>query len=99
MDLDQARSGELAASFVHDNAVCFQQTRHTTDQSAYDAVLAIHQGLPVDLDRVADKADAVAVFYGMIQFGSMQQRLGRDAADVETGAAEVFLFHQVGLGT
>ena len=41
--------GEFGHPFMDSDAVCFEQAGHAADQTAYHAVLAVHQGFPVKL--------------------------------------------------
>ena len=56
-------------------------------------VFAILDGGPVELARVhALDAEFLGVFQMVPEFGIKQQRLGRDAADVQAGSAEQSVF-------
>ena len=50
--------------------------------------VGLHLG-PVDRGRAAHQAHLLEVLMGLVQaVGGVQQRLGRDAADVQAGAAQ-----------
>ncbi len=83
----------------HLDLVFLQQRGDPGGQAVDDAVLPFHaladvQGWRRHFDA---QGRALAVVAGLVELlGDMDQRLGRDAADVQAGAAQGLAFHQNG---
>ena len=89
LDLDRAGACEARVALQVGHVVLLQQASDALGERVHDLVLVRHHRVEVELD--ARDFDAVA---GEPRLGvgvflrRMQQRLRRDAADVEAGAAE-----------
>ncbi len=57
-----------------------------------DALLARQHRRPVELEIGNLDAKLIGVLQGVVDFGMVQQHLGRDAADVQAGAAQKSVF-------
>ena len=97
-DRDRLRAGELRLAHHDLDLVGLAQRSHAGGQ------LLDHRGaesldlFPVDLHIGADDADVRAVGGGIIDFRGVEHGLGRHAAAVEAGAADLVLFDQGHLG-
>ena len=89
LDLYRAGAGEAGVALQVGHVVLLQQAGHALGQIAHDLVLVRHHRVEIELD--ARHLDAVAgePCLGVGVFlRCMQQRLRRDAADIEAGAAQ-----------
>jgi hypothetical protein len=86
-DLDLARAGNAGRAVEVVHLVLAQQERHPVDVALHALVLEGHHLAEVELRLDLDPHVAQAVARLLEKLGSVQQRLGRDAADVEAGAA------------
>jgi hypothetical protein len=94
-----ATADELAVAGQQRDLVLLEQALDAAGELGDDVVLALDHGRHVDLDAL--RRDAVhleAVLGFLVEFGGAQQRLGRNAADVEAGAAEAYLALGIGIG-
>ena len=87
-DRDLARSGDAAEALDPLDLVLLEQEFDALGQGP-DAValLLLHLG-KVELDRALDAQAGKVLARQLVEFGGVQQRLGRDAADVQAGAAQ-----------
>ena len=87
------RAGQLAVSFDGFHLVLLHQELEALGVLGDDLRLALLDGSPVQLARVhAFDAEFLGLFQVVPEFGVEQQSLGRDAADVQAGAAEESVF-------
>jgi hypothetical protein len=94
VDGDLARAGELAGALDDGDAAALDQAREALEEARDDAVLVgVHAG-HVDALEAGPDAELLGVAGLVGDLGGVQQRLGRDAADVEAGAPEVALLDQ-----
>src|SRR5262245_23968600 len=73
----------------HGHLVLAHQEADTVVQPLGHRARARHHRLGVKGDVLGRKAIVLGVLHGVKDFGRTQQRLGRDAAPVETDAAEI----------
>ena len=91
------RAGQLAVSPDGFDFVLLHQELETLGVLGHDLRLALLDGGPVQLAGVdAFDAEFFGVFQVVPEFGVEQQRLGRDAAHVQAGAAEHVVFFDEG---
>ncbi len=80
---------QLAVPVQRGDVVRLEQLADAAGQLAHDLVLARDHGRHVRAHAlVHDAVQRVVISQGLEQLGALQQRLGRDAADVEAGAAQ-----------
>ena len=89
---------EPALALDHGDAVRLDDALQTLPVPADDAVLVLVQALDVDAVELGVQADRGGFLDLVGHLGGVQQRLGRDAAAVQTGAAELALLDQHHLG-
>ena len=88
-DLDLAGRGDAADAVHGIDLVLLEQEGDAFDVAVDARVLELHHGGKVELRRADVDAHLVEHVAGLfIELGGMQQRLRRNAADVEAGAAE-----------
>ena len=88
-DLDRVRAGELAGA-AHDlDLALLGQRLQAAGEPADDAVLELADLVDVDLRRLEGDAGLAELGGLGHHLGDVQQRLGRDAADVQADAAEL----------
>jgi hypothetical protein len=90
---------ELAVAGQQRDLVLLEQALDAAGELGDDVVLALDHGRHVDLDAL--RRDAVhleAVLGFLVELGRAQQRLRRNAADVEASAAETDFAFRVGIG-
>ncbi|MNP18380.1 hypothetical protein D3C76_1108630 [compost metagenome] len=76
-------------AFQQGHAVGLEQGGHAAGQVLDDGVLAANHRRDVDADALGfDAVDFEAFVSLMVLVGAVQQRLGRNAADVQAGAAQ-----------
>ena len=87
------RAGQLAVAFHGLDLVLLHQELEALGVLGDDFLLALLNRGPVQLARVhAFDAEFLGLFQVIPEFGVEQQRLGRDAAHVQAGAAEESVF-------
>ena len=89
---DASRRGEARRTLDPDDLVLLEQRSHALGEAADDAVLPRHHRAEVELDAAhvdAVRAEPVACL--VKELARVEQRLRRDAADVEARAAERFV--------
>ena len=80
---------QLAVAFEQGHAIGLEQAGNTAGEVLDDGVLARHHGRNVDGHALGfDTMHGEAVFRFVVLPGAVQQRLGRNATDVQAGAAE-----------
>ena len=87
-DLDRAAAEEPAAAFQMVDPVLLEQVGDALGQLVDHAVLARHHGPEVERRRRLDAVRRQAVLRLGELLRTLEQRLGRDAADIEAGAAQ-----------
>ena len=88
-DFDLVRRDELAGAANHFDFALLRQRRESAGELADDLVLPFAQLRRVDLRLAEVHARAAHRFRFLDDLRSVQQRLGRNAADVETHTAEL----------
>ena len=98
-DLDLAGLGDGAPAFQPVDLVLLEQELDPAGVAVHDRLLVILHDGPVDRRCLAFQPHGGKVVLGLVKLmRRMQQRLGGDAADVETGPAEgLATFHAGGL--
>ena len=94
---DGAVGGERALAHDHLHLAALEQSGQPAVQLLDDAGLAGVRRRPVRLGHDAVRqfhAVRAGVVHGAEDLGGVQQRLGRDAAAVQAGAADLLLLHQ-----
>src|SRR5829696_8868441 len=92
LDLHSARAGDPAAAAHDGDAVLLQVALEALDVLGDDVLAVGHRGRVVDrLDRGLDAPALRRLVDTVHHLGRVQQRLGRDAAPVEAGAAAAVL--------
>ena len=88
LDCERVRRGELALAADDRHLALARERGQAAGQALDDALLQAAHAVEVDAGRA--EGDAVRGHGGGLvdHFGDMQQRLGRDAADVEADAAQ-----------
>src|SRR3954469_16253783 len=87
------RAREASVTLDHVDLVLTHQELESLGVLGNDLRLAADDGAPVELHVLsADHAELFAFLQMVRQFGVEQQRLGRDAAYVQAGAAELVVF-------
>ncbi len=87
------RAGQLAVAFQGLDFVLAHQEVESLGVLGNDLRFAVLHRAPVQLGRIhAFDAEFLGVFQVIPELGVEQQRLGRNAADVQAGAAEVRVF-------
>jgi hypothetical protein len=87
------RAGELAIALDHRHLVLLHQESQSLGVLVNDSLLALLNARPVQGDSGSVfQAQFGAIFHVVIYFGVEQQRLGRNAADVQAGASQVGVF-------
>ena len=93
-DLDGVRAGEPALALDDRDPAGLDQAGEALEEPGDDAVLVgVHAGHVDALERGPD-AELLALAGAVGDLGRVQQCLGRDAAEVEAGAAELALLDQ-----
>ena len=88
-DFDRVAVDQLAEALHHLDLVFLHQVGDAAGELAHDFALALHHRAEIDLDVAGDDAVRGEAFLGeMEMLGRGQQRLARNAADVEARAAE-----------
>src|SRR5262249_47014157 len=88
-DLDLASRANAAAALHALDFVLLEQERDALDVAVNPLVLELHHRGEVELGRSdADSHLAELVACSLVEPGGVEERLGRDAADVKAGAAE-----------
>ncbi|KAF1856457.1 hypothetical protein Lal_00048580, partial [Lupinus albus] len=88
-DFDLLVGQQLAVAFQQGDAVGLEQGAHAAGQVLNDAVLARDHGRYVDADALGfDAMDFEAIDGLVVLVGAVQQRLRRNAADVQAGTAQ-----------
>ncbi len=93
-DGDGARSGEPALALDHGDAARLDQPGEALEEPGDDPVLVGVDAGHVDAVEGGVDAELRGLAGRVGDLGGVQQRLGRDAADVEAGAAEIALLDQ-----
>ena len=89
LDLDLAGRGDAARADNRVDLVLLEQEFDALDVAADPLVLERHHRGKIELRRCHADAQLGEAVPGLVeQLGGMQQRLGRNAADIEAGAAE-----------
>ena len=89
LDLDLARRGDAAGAVKRVDLVLLEQELDALDVAVDALVLERHHRRQIELGRGNADAHFAERVPGLLeQFGGVQQRLRRDAADVQAGAAE-----------
>src|ERR1700722_15184165 len=81
------------------DAVLLEERTHTAGQSLHDAVFPCHRALNVDLRHTHANAErrCFGVLQSLVEFlGNVNQGLGRNATDVQAGAAQLLALDQHG---
>src|SRR5690606_31601618 len=89
-----ARSDQPTGALDDGDAAAAHQAAQTLVQPRDDAVLVGVQRGDVDAVEGGPDAELGAVARGVGDLGGVEQGLGRDAADVQAGAAELVLLDQ-----
>ena len=89
-----ARAGQPARALDDGDAAALDQAGEALEEPADDAVLVGVDAGHVDAVEGGLHAELLGLAGLVGDLGRVQQRLGRDAADVEAGAAEVALLDQ-----
>ena len=85
--LDLALSEDLADAVIGVDLVFLQQEGNAADIGVDHVLLVLHHRRQIELGLVHLDAQLLKTVVGLFEhFGRVQQRLGRDAADVEAGA-------------
>ena len=93
LHLDLAGTGNAALAFDVFNTVFLEQEFDALGQTVNGFVLLVQHGRKVNFDAGCLDAQLGKFCIGCFEkLGGMQQRLGRDAAHVEAGAAEGCIF-------
>ena len=93
VDAALGRAGELAVALDDGHLVLLHQELQALGVLVDDALLALLDGAPVQRDAGGVlHAEGGAILHVVEDFGVEQQGLGRDAADVQAGAAQVGVF-------
>src|SRR4051812_10855940 len=93
MDAILCRSREASVTLDHVDLVLAHQELETLGVLGHDLRLAADDGAPVELHVLGtDHAELFAFFQVVCKLRVEQQRLGRDAAHVQAGAAELVVF-------
>ena len=89
LHLDAAGRGDPRRARDHRDFVLLEQERGAARELGHLLALALHHALEVERDALdANPVVGQLVLRGRIALGAVQQRLRRDAADVQAGAAE-----------
>ena len=94
VDGDLARTCEPALSLDDGDAAALDQAGEPLEETGDDAVLVAVDAGHVDAVEGGSHAELLGVARRVGDLGGVEQRLGRDAADVEAGPAEVPLLDQ-----
>ena len=88
-DLDLAAAEQAGRSLNRRDVVFLEQKRNAVGQAFDDAVLALEHRGQIEIDPAElDAVIAEAILGEVKELAGIEQRLARDAADVEAGAAE-----------
>jgi hypothetical protein len=93
----RALARELRLPVEHRHLVLLEQETDPRGQLLGDATGALDHLLQVKTDVVRTEAELVEVMQQVRDFGTAQQRLGRDAAPVEADAAQMLALDDHGL--
>ena len=91
------RAGEPASALDHGDAAALDQAGQPLEQPLDDAVLVGVHTRHVDAVEGGPHPELRGLTRVVGDLGGVQQRLGRDAADVQAGAAEISLLDQTDL--